>query len=52
MKTSLKDWADNGWLRPHVPARGEIAGLFAIVDREDWEGARQGKPLTRIAPLE
>ncbi|HWB05488.1 MAG TPA: hypothetical protein VG796_20895 [Verrucomicrobiales bacterium] len=31
---SLKQWADNGWLRPHVSGRQEIAGLLAIVARD------------------
>jgi hypothetical protein len=31
---SLKQWADNGWLRPHDSSRQEIAGLFAIVERD------------------
>ena len=37
---SLKQWADNGWLRPHNPSRQEVAGLLAIVERDlaDAEG--------------
>lgn len=31
---SLKQWADNGWLRPHDSSRQEIAGLLAIVERD------------------
>lgn len=31
---SLKQWADNGWLRPHNPSRQEVAGLLAIVERD------------------
>ena len=37
---SLKDWAKNGWLRPHQTSAQEIGGLFSIVDRdlEDAQG--------------
>lgn len=37
---SLKQWADNGWLKPHQTSREEIGNLLAIVDRdlEDAEG--------------
>jgi hypothetical protein len=37
---SLKQWADNGWLRPHETSAQEIAGLLAIVERDlaDAEG--------------
>lgn len=37
---SLKQWADNGWLRPHQSSPQEIADLFAIVARDltDAEG--------------
>jgi hypothetical protein len=37
---SLKQWADNGWLRPHKTSHQEIAALLAIVERdlEDAEG--------------
>ena len=31
---SLKQWADNGWLRPHKTSPQEIADLLAIVDRD------------------
>lgn len=31
---SLKQWADNGWLRPHVTSAQEISGLLAIVERD------------------
>src|SRR3954454_17820320 len=31
---SLKDWAKNGWLRPHQTSAQEIAGLLSIVDRD------------------
>lgn len=36
---SLKQWADNGWLRPHRSSRKEIEDLLSIVDR-DIESAR------------
>src|SRR3990172_6216866 len=31
---SLKQWADNGWLKPHQPSSGEIKNLLDIVDRD------------------
>ena len=37
---SLKEWADNGWLRPHQSSKQEIADLLSIVSRDltDAEG--------------
>ena len=37
---SLKQWADNGWLRPHETSRQEIADLFAIVARDLGDAER------------
>jgi hypothetical protein len=31
---TLQQWADNGWLEPHVTSPEEIANLLAIVDRD------------------
>jgi hypothetical protein len=31
---SLKDWADNRWLRPHVTSKKEIQNLLGIVARD------------------
>jgi hypothetical protein len=31
---SLKQWADNGWLKPHQTSRREIKNLLDIVDRD------------------
>ena len=31
---SLKDWQDNGWLKPHRTDCNEIAALMAIVERD------------------
>jgi len=31
---TLKQWADNGWLRPHRSSRQEVADLLSIVDRD------------------
>lgn len=31
---SLKEWADNGWLKPHKTTRKQICDLFAIVQRD------------------
>lgn len=38
---SLRQWADNGWLRAHKTSPKEVAGLLAIVERDlvDAEGA-------------
>ena len=30
----LKQWADNGWLKPHRTSRKEISSLLRIVDRD------------------
>jgi hypothetical protein len=38
---TLQQWADNGWLEPHVTSPEEIANLLAIVDR-DLEDAGGG----------
>lgn len=37
---TLRQWADNGWLRPHQTSPQEIADLWAVVDRDlvDAEG--------------
>lgn len=31
---SLKQWFENGWLRPHKTSQTEVANLFAIVERD------------------
>lgn len=31
---SLKQWAENGWLRPHRTSAQEVADLLAIVERD------------------
>lgn len=31
---SLKEWVDNGWLKPHRTSREEINNLLAIVERD------------------
>jgi len=38
---TLKQWADNGWLRPHQTSREEVSNLLAIVERDvkDAEGS-------------
>lgn len=38
---SLKQWVDNGWLRPHTTSRQEIGNLLAIAHR-DLTDARDG----------
>jgi hypothetical protein len=37
---TLKQWADNGWLRAHQTSRQEVGDLLAIVERDltDAEG--------------
>jgi hypothetical protein len=40
----LRQWADNGWLRPHQTTPGQIADLFAIVDRDIEDSARELSP--------
>ena len=34
MIMSLRQWADNGWLRPHQTSAQEVADLLAIVERD------------------
>lgn len=38
---TLKQWANNGWLKPHQTSREEVGNLLAIVDRdlEDAQGS-------------
>lgn len=36
---SLLQWQNNGWLRPHVTDKIEIANLLAIVDRDMGDAA-------------
>lgn len=31
---TLQQWAENGWLEPHLTSREEIANLLAIVERD------------------
>jgi hypothetical protein len=31
---SLKEWLENGWLRPHQTSREEIRNLLGIVERD------------------
>ena len=31
---SLKQWADNGWLKPHRTSRKEISSLLRVVERD------------------
>lgn len=37
---SLKQWADNGWLKPHQTSRKEIKNLLDIVDRDMLDAGR------------
>ena len=36
---TLKQWQDNGWLRPHQTSTQEIENLLAIVDRDLHDAA-------------
>lgn len=36
---SLRQWADNKWLREHQSSKQEIAGLLSIVDRDIHDAA-------------
>ena len=38
---TLRQWQDNGWLRPHATTAEEIGNLLAIVDR-DLQDAQGG----------
>lgn len=38
---TLRQWRDNGWLRPHATSAEEIGNLLAIVDR-DLQDAQGG----------
>ena len=38
---SLRQWADNGWIKPHKSSSQEIGSLLAIV-RRDLKDARDG----------
>ncbi len=37
---SLKQWADNGWLKPHRTSRKEISSLLSIVERDLTDARR------------
>ncbi len=39
---SLKQWADNGWLRSYKTSTQEISNLFGIVDRDLHDAKAQG----------
>ena len=41
---SLKQWADNGWLRRHESSRQEVADLLSIVDRDLDDAAKTTIP--------
>jgi hypothetical protein len=38
---SLKQWEDNGWLKPHRTSRQEISNLLNIVERDLQDGRRE-----------
>jgi len=38
----LKQWADNGWLRPHRTSPEEIDNLISIVDRDLADAQEEG----------
>lgn len=39
---SLKDWLDNGWLKPHQTDRQEITNLLGIVERDLADAMLEG----------
>jgi hypothetical protein len=39
--TSLRDWAESGWLRSHTTSKEEIAGLLGIVERDLDDSRRE-----------
>ena len=39
---SLKDWLDNGWLKPHQTNRQEITNLLGIVERDLTDAMLEG----------
>ena len=39
---SLKDWLDNGWLKPHQTDRQEISNLLGIVERDLADAMLEG----------
>jgi len=39
---SLKDWQNNGWLRPHKTSLQEVTDLFAIVERDLQDSQESG----------
>ena len=39
---TLKQWASNGWLRPHRTSAEEIGNLLAIVKRDIHDAGQQG----------
>lgn len=39
---TLRDWLNNGWLRPHKTSMKEIADLFMIVDRDLKDAESEG----------
>lgn len=41
---TLRQWADNGWLRPHVTSAQEIGSLLAIVERDLNDAAKDLSP--------
>jgi hypothetical protein len=41
---SLKQWADNGWLKPHATSRQEIGELLAAVARDRGDAKKGLSP--------
>jgi uncharacterized protein (UPF0332 family) len=41
---SLKQWADNGWLKPHRTSREEINNLLSIAERDLNDAKRDISP--------
>jgi hypothetical protein len=41
---SLRDWASNGWLKPHRPTRAQVTAIFGVVDRDLADSHRALSP--------
>ena len=41
---TLRQWADNGWLKPHATSAQEVGALLAIVERDLNDAAKDLSP--------
>src|SRR6185437_15271 len=49
MNVSLKQWADNGWIRSHQTSRQEIDGQFEAIELERRDAGKDLAPDTAFA---